>query len=158
MSAPYHAEELTAPEPVLVITLLQNMVVLTVLAVQRKLGGATKLRAHVSRDILRSFSPRIQFSPLFKYALSNVFNIVPCKDDLPTKMTSDKNCKKLRKPCPKLKSHCTKTLGSALGSSAKAKKCRTALKRAKNSKVRNYCQKTCNYQCGKIAISFVNSI
>ena len=53
VSAPYHAGELTTPENGIVITLLQNMVVLTALAKNVKLGDATRIRAQVSRNILR---------------------------------------------------------------------------------------------------------
>ena len=53
VSAPYHAEKVTKPEHGLVITLLQNMVVLTALAKILKPGDATKIRAQVSRNILR---------------------------------------------------------------------------------------------------------
>ena len=53
VNAPYHAEKVTTPENGLVITLLQNMVVLTALATILKLGDAMKLRAQVSRNILR---------------------------------------------------------------------------------------------------------
>ena len=53
VNAPYHAEKLTKPESGLVIALLQNMVVLTALAMILKLGDATKKRAQVSRNILR---------------------------------------------------------------------------------------------------------
>ena len=52
-SAPYHAEMVTKPEHELVITLLQNMVVLTALAKILKLGDATTIHAQVSRNIQR---------------------------------------------------------------------------------------------------------
>ena len=53
VSAPYHVEKVTKPEHGLVITHLQDMVVLTALAKVLKLGDATKMRAQVSRNILR---------------------------------------------------------------------------------------------------------
>ena len=53
VNAPYHAEKVTKPEHGLVITHLQDMVVLTALAKVLKLGDAMKLRAQVSRNILR---------------------------------------------------------------------------------------------------------
>ena len=80
--------------------------------------------------------------------------IATCKDELPTKMASNKNCKKLKKTCPALRRKCRKALGSTLGSSKTAKRCKTALGSAQNSKVRSYCKKTCNYECGKT--SFFN--
>ena len=53
VNAPYHAEKVTKPEHGLVITLLQNMVALTALAKILRLRDAMKLRAQVSRNILR---------------------------------------------------------------------------------------------------------
>ena len=53
VSAPYHAEKVTTPENGLVITLLQNMEVLTALAKILKLGDATTIHAQVSRNIQR---------------------------------------------------------------------------------------------------------
>ena len=47
VNAPYPAEKVTKPDHGLVITLLQNMVVLTALAKILKLGDAMKLRAQV---------------------------------------------------------------------------------------------------------------
>jgi len=47
VSALYLAEELTTPEPGHVITLLQHMVVLTVLVMHLKLGDVTKIRAQL---------------------------------------------------------------------------------------------------------------
>ena len=86
-----------------------------------------------------------------------MYLIVSCEDVLPATMISDRNCKKMRKTCSELKSECSKSLDFALGSSARARKCKKALKLAKNKKVRNYCKKTCNHQCGKIYISIVTS-
>lgn len=66
-----------------------------------------------------------------------------CKDSLPNKMTSNSNCKKLKKTCAKLKSKCSSKLGNALGSSNNAAKCKTALGSKKNTKVKVYCPLTC---------------
>lgn len=66
-----------------------------------------------------------------------------CKDSLPSKMTSNSNCKKLKKTCSKLKSKCSSKLGNALGSSNNAAKCKTALGSKKSTKVKSYCPITC---------------
>ena len=75
-----------------------------------------------------------------------------CKDQLPSKMTSDSNCKKLKKTCAKLKSKCSSKLGSAIGTSSTAKKCKNKLGSNANKKVRDFCKITCN-QCGKLCIT-----
>ena len=78
-----------------------------------------------------------------------MFYITACKDSLPNKMTSNSNCKKLKKTCSKLKSKCSSKLGNALGSSNNAAKCKTALGSKKNTKVKVYCPITCG-TCGKL--------
>ena len=64
-------------------------------------------------------------------------------------MTSNSNCKKLKKTCSKLKSKCKKTLKSALGSSSKAKKCIRALGGKADKKVNIFCEAKCK-TCGKL--------
>jgi len=69
-----------------------------------------------------------------------------CKDSLPSKMTSNSNCKKLKKTCSNLKNKCSSKLGTAIGSSTTAKKCKSALGSNANKKVREFCKIRCS-QC-----------
>ena len=73
-----------------------------------------------------------------------------CQDrGLPRKLSKDKNCKRLKLSCTKLKSKCNGKLGSSLGKSASAKKCRKKLSSAeKNTRVKSFCNKSCK-ECGK---------
>ena len=75
--------------------------------------------------------------------------VIGCKNELPAKMKSESSCKNLKKSCSNLKNECTSKLGSALGSSERAKRCRTALGSAKNRKVQSFCKIACN-KCGKL--------
>ena len=84
--------------------------------------------------------------------------MIECKDELPASMTSDTNCKRLDKSCLNLKNECTRRIFRTLGRSGDAKLCKKALGRANNKKVRNYCKKTCNVQCGKISMSIADTI
>jgi len=70
-----------------------------------------------------------------------------CKDQLPSKMTSNSSCRKLKKTCAKLKSSCSKKLQNSLGSSSNANKCKNALGNTNGQKrVREFCKITCK-QC-----------
>ena len=73
---------------------------------------------------------------------------IGCKDRLPIKMNTDKNCKRLNKTCSNLKYVCYLRLGSAIGISDYAYKCRYALGYRKNKKVEDFCKKSC-HKCGK---------
>ena len=68
---------------------------------------------------------------------------------LPGKMISNKYCKNLKMSCSNLKNKCTSNLGSALGSSNRAKQCKNALGSAKTKKVQSYCKLACK-KCGKL--------
>ena len=73
-----------------------------------------------------------------------------CKDiGLPKRLSKDKNCKRLKLSCSKLRSKCNSKLGSSLGKSASAKRCLKKLSSSeKNQRVKSYCNKTCK-ECGK---------
>ena len=73
-----------------------------------------------------------------------------CKDrGLPKKLSKDRNCKRLKLSCNKLRSKCNGKLGSSLGNSASARKCLKKLSSSeKNTMVKSYCNKSCK-ECGK---------
>ena len=76
-----------------------------------------------------------------------------CKDiGLPKRLSKDKNCKRLKLSCSKLRSKCNSKLGSSLGfpkASASAKKCSKKLSSSeRNRRVKSYCSKTCK-ECGR---------
>jgi len=66
-----------------------------------------------------------------------------CKDKLPSKMSSDEDCKKLSTSCSKLSKKCDKELGDAIGSPADAKECKDELGNDAKKKVEKFCKKTC---------------
>ena len=70
---------------------------------------------------------------------------------LPKKLSTDKNCKRLKVSCKKLTSKCNVKLGSSLGNSASARKCLKKLSSSqKNTKVKSWCEKSCK-ECGKLS-------
>ena len=73
-----------------------------------------------------------------------------CNDrGLPKTMSTNKNCKRLKLSCAKLRSKCNGKLGSSLGNSASAKKCKKKLPSwDKNILVKYLCTKSCK-ECGK---------
>ena len=83
------------------------------------------------------------------------FFVIGCRDELPEKMTSNRKCKSLEKSCSNLTNKCRSKLSSALGSSRKARKCKTALGSDKNKKVQSYCKLACN-NCGRLIEWFNN--
>ena len=73
-----------------------------------------------------------------------VFNFgIGCSNDLPSVMSKNGNCKKLKLECWKLKKKCNSKLGTVLGKSKSAKKCKKALKGNSNKKVDEFCNTTC---------------
>lgn len=77
-----------------------------------------------------------------------------CKDrGLPRRLSKDKNCKRLKLSCTKLKSKCNGKLGSNLGNSASARKCRKKLSSSeRNTRVKSFCNKSCK-ECGKPSLN-----
>ena len=79
-----------------------------------------------------------------------------CKDiGLPKRLSKDKNCKRLKLSCSKLRSKCNNKLGSSLGKSASAKKCSKKLSSSeRNRRVKSYCSKTCK-ECGRYNFKYL---
>lgn len=64
-------------------------------------------------------------------------------------MTAHTNCKKLGLTCSKLSNKCESTLGTALGTSNNAKKCKkNGLGNDKSKNVNTFCPDACG-MCGK---------
>ena len=78
---------------------------------------------------------------------------IGCSNDLPSVMSKNGNCKKLKLACSKLKKKCNSKLGAALGKSKSAKKCKKALKKNSNKKVDEFCTKTCK-TCSKLIVLY----
>ena len=96
-----------------------------------------------------------QINFIFKFQnIGHLWQRATCKNRLPKKMRKNKNCKKLKLNCEKLKDKCDETLGTALGNSKKAKKCRKALKNKAKRKVNDFCELTCK-RCGKFKLFLV---
>lgn len=67
-----------------------------------------------------------------------------CSDSLPTVMTTDSGCQKLKQDCSTLQTECSKRLSIAIGNSKNAKKCKKALKKDGQTLVEFFCADTCN--------------
>ena len=76
---------------------------------------------------------------------------IGCADNLPYRMYTDKNCKRLYKTCFQLQLSCSYTLGSALGYSHNARECKEALGYKKYTLVKDFCRRSCN-MCGKFIL------
>ena len=76
--------------------------------------------------------------------------VIGCPNNLPSVMSKNKGCKRLKLSCTKLKSKCNSKLGAALGNSNLGKICKNALKGNAQKRVNEYCQKTCR-KCGKLS-------
>merc|ERR1712126_8370 len=67
-----------------------------------------------------------------------------CPNNLPSVMSKNPGCKRLKLSCTKLKNKCNSKLGAALDNSNSAKICKNALKGNAQKRVDKFCQETCN--------------
>ena len=77
-----------------------------------------------------------------------------CSDNLPSVISRNSDCKKLKLSCDKFKNKCGSKLGVALKNLKSSRRCKKALKRNSQKRVNEFCTKTCQTR-GKFSNSYL---